>query len=117
MLIKKKTEVLECTSVLLLMVIPTGFVNSQFKLGPFRVVRFALLKIVLTNYPLEPYGFKSKLSCINKKKAPRGCIFVDGETNAINLELLLKPEYYTETMQTYKLVEDFLEKHSNCSFL
>ena len=35
----------------------------------------------------------------------------DGDNNATNLELLLEPEYYTETMQTYKLVKLFLEKH------
>lgn len=36
-----------------------------------------------------------------------------GKTNAINLEPLLKPEYYTETLLTYKSAKAFLEKYTN----
>ena len=45
---------------------------------------------------------------------PAACI---GDNYATNLELLLSEEYYTETMQTYKLTKAFLEKYPNCSFL
>ena len=78
-------------------------------MGPFRVVRFALLKIVLTNYPLEPYGFKSKLSCINKKKHHEGAFFIDGDPNAMNLELLLTSDYYQATLERYEEIKRFEE--------
>jgi len=36
-----------------------------------------------------------------------------GDNCATNLELLLKPEYYTETLLTYKSAKVFLEKYPN----
>ena len=45
-----------------------------------------------------------------KKPLTRRGFFI-GDNNAMNLELLLSEEYYTETMQTYKLAKAFLEKH------
>ena len=46
----------------------------------------------------------------NQKISHFGEFFI-GDNNATNLELLLSEEYYTETMQTYKLAKAFLEKH------
>lgn len=34
-----------------------------------------------------------------------------GDPNAMNLELLLSPEYYKPTMETYILVEKFMQNN------
>ena len=39
------------------------------------------------------------------------------KTNVMNLELLFDPEYYMETLSTYKSAKAFLEKYPNFSFL
>jgi len=37
--------------------------------------------------------------------------FAIGDPNAMNLELLLSPEYYKPTMETYILVEKFMQNN------
>ena len=69
---------------------------------------------VTKNKPSKYIYLRTSLSAWKIKKAdflqPAVCI---GETNAINLELLLKPEYYAETLLTYKSAKAFLEKYPN----
>ena len=46
-----------------------------------------------------------------KKTSHKERLFCIGESNAMNLELLLSEEYYTETMQTYFNIRKFLDNN------
>ena len=63
--------------------------------------------LVFTNYPLRTlrdyYQYKKGLH--------NGDLFCIGDTNATNFELLLSPEYYKPTMETYILVENFIQNN------
>lgn len=47
---------------------------------------------------------------IAKQRPKKSAVYI-GDTNAMNFELLLSPEYYKPTMETYILVEKFMQNN------
>ena len=57
-------------------------------------------------YPLRTLLVQISLGLFtNTKKPPQGRFFCIGDTNAMNFELLLSPEYYLATMSLYEEIK------------
>ncbi len=74
----------------------------------------AILNILLSNLKITDkkisYTLRKPFDLIvslNKKTPPKNEGVAFGDTNAINLELFLAPEYYQATMERYKEIRKF----------